>query len=482
MIPTLRQRLGLTRPFHAGDKSLLAARAGFVLFAGQALLVGAATLGEGARAPLGATAAGSCAIAFLVIALYERLSPITGQLLAAADAAIIAMLILVEPYGELYFEFFVWPSLYAVFFFPALRAALLVAWIGALSGVAVSVGDLGPRSTDVWFVHMAVLTGAAGLVFGLRRSLGRLLTRERETRAQLDTIFENAPVGLSLLDGRLRRLRANGALSRIAGGGLLGDVAPVVRRSAERVLRTGEPEIACPVTVGERHLLVSHYPVKGAHGCPAGVVAVAADVTELREAQNRLEELLAAEHGARVRVEEQKIALAERNSELAALAATDALTDLPNRRMLVTELELALARARRTGLSVAVLALDVDRLKWVNDTLGHDSGDELLRAVAKRLRKGSRQMDLVARVGGDEFVVLLSDLDPTTAREEAERVAARIADHLGEQLVLGPIQLSVTASTGIALYPDDAGSRRDLLARADEAMYERKRTTVDALR
>ena len=106
------------------------------------------------------------------------------------------------------------------------------------------------------------------------------------------------------------------------------------------------------------------------------------------------------------------------------LATTDELTQLPNRRKFAEQLELALVRARRSGRAVALLCLDLDRFKDVNDLLGHGYGDELLVEVAGRLRAAARETDVVARMGGDEFVVVLPDLDPAEAPARAAAVAA----------------------------------------------------------
>ena len=165
------------------------------------------------------------------------------------------------------------------------------------------------------------------------------------------------------------------------------------------------------------------------------------------------------------------------------MAYHDILTGLPNRAMFQDHLELALARARRHGLSVAVLFLDLDDFKPVNDTHGHEVGDEVLQCVATRIRGTARDTDLVARQGGDEFLVLLADLDVGTdadaatavAREASERIARAVAEPI--QLRLGA--LSLRASVGSAVFPFGAGDARTLLRLADEDMYTRKRARDD---
>jgi diguanylate cyclase (GGDEF)-like protein len=167
--------------------------------------------------------------------------------------------------------------------------------------------------------------------------------------------------------------------------------------------------------------------------------------------------------------------LREAEARMAVLATTDPLTGLPNRRMLVEQLDLALGRARRLGTAVALLSVDLDRFKEVNDTLGHAFGDDVLAEVAKRLRAGARVSDVVARMGGDEFVVLLSDLPIEEAQEIASGVRQRIFDELGHVVPVGPIEVRVPASVGIALFPLEAPDADALLALADSAMYTRKR-------
>ena len=169
-------------------------------------------------------------------------------------------------------------------------------------------------------------------------------------------------------------------------------------------------------------------------------------------------------------------------ARLAHLAYHDALTDLPNRLLFQEQLEQAIARARRGNQAVAVLFVDLDDFKLVNDSHGHTTGDELLRVVADRLRDAVRATDVVARLGGDEFLVLVADIDLEGAAEAAERVAANIRAALSAPVLLALGELYTHASIGASLYPADADSAEELLSKADIAMYRAKHAERLALR
>jgi diguanylate cyclase (GGDEF)-like protein len=121
-----------------------------------------------------------------------------------------------------------------------------------------------------------------------------------------------------------------------------------------------------------------------------------------------------------------------------------------------------------------VLCLDLDRFKEINDSLGHAVGDDLLVEVARRLRAGARETDVVARYGGDEFVILLADLDVQAAPDLAATVVERIRSVLADPLAIGPVELQAEASIGVALYPLDSRDAKGLLAAADAEMYAGK--------
>jgi diguanylate cyclase (GGDEF)-like protein/PAS domain S-box-containing protein len=155
------------------------------------------------------------------------------------------------------------------------------------------------------------------------------------------------------------------------------------------------------------------------------------------------------------------------------LAHFDALTGLPNRALLQDRLTQALSTAQRNGRQVGVLFLDLDHFKDVNDTLGHAAGDLLLQAVATRLRRCVRKVDTIARVGGDEFVLVLPELG---GGEHAAVVAENILWSMSESFIIEDRPLRILASIGISIYPDDATDIDTLLKNADAAMYHAKKS------
>lgn len=173
--------------------------------------------------------------------------------------------------------------------------------------------------------------------------------------------------------------------------------------------------------------------------------------------------------GAVVTIEDVS-AQRKRELELALRADHDPLTGLANRRRFVTEGQRMLALASRRGWGMALLFIDLDAFKHINDSAGHTFGDAVLQQVAKRLHGRTRSDDLLARIGGDEFVVLLNDVDGATS----VALARRYRKALHHPPVVPGGKLSVTASIGIAWYPGAAGSLDALLRLADAAMYRAK--------
>jgi len=154
------------------------------------------------------------------------------------------------------------------------------------------------------------------------------------------------------------------------------------------------------------------------------------------------------------------------------LAHYDALTNLPNRRLVQDRIQQTIASARRSGAQLAVMFVDIDKFKNINDTLGHDAGDQLLQMIAQRLTASLRAEDTVGRQGGDEFIVLLARL---SAAEDAALVAQKILDVLSAPFIINGQEVRSGASIGIATYPQDGGDVETLLRNSDTAMYHAKK-------
>jgi diguanylate cyclase (GGDEF)-like protein len=166
-------------------------------------------------------------------------------------------------------------------------------------------------------------------------------------------------------------------------------------------------------------------------------------------------------HGVSRDITERRVA----EDSIRHLATHDTLTGLPNRTLFIEELGRSMREARHDGRQLALLFIDLDHFKIINDTLGHEAGDRLLAEVGRRLAASLRGNDFVARLGGDEFCAILTEVaDATAARSIAERMLAAIA----------PAFDGVTASIGLSLYPDDATEPAVLLRYADDAMYRVK--------
>jgi diguanylate cyclase (GGDEF)-like protein/PAS domain S-box-containing protein len=197
--------------------------------------------------------------------------------------------------------------------------------------------------------------------------------------------------------------------------------------------------------------------------------------------------VLADEHGEAESIQGVMLDITDRKvaeERIAFLAYHDKLTGLPNRTMFDELLGLALARAKRHDLGVVVVTVDIDDFKLVNDSLGHHAGDDLLVQFAHRLGDATRDTDLIARPGGDEFLLLLGDLERTPPLEGglegasmiAESIASRIQDALRRPFTVEGTELYVTASLGISAYPDDAPDAATLLKNAETAMFRSKRS------
>jgi diguanylate cyclase (GGDEF)-like protein len=164
--------------------------------------------------------------------------------------------------------------------------------------------------------------------------------------------------------------------------------------------------------------------------------------------------------------------LEEANAQLQHVATHDSLTGLPNRLLLADRLEQAIANAERHQRRFAVMMMDIDRFKSVNDSLGHLSGDELLKESARRLAARLRRTDTLARLAGDEFVILINEI---TALHDAESIASGVLADISRPVALAGLEVHVSASIGISVFPDDGRDAETLLQHADAAMYHAKK-------
>jgi diguanylate cyclase (GGDEF)-like protein len=259
-----------------------------------------------------------------------------------------------------------------------------------------------------------------------------------------DDAFTHATAAIVITDARLRVVAANPAYAALTGQALsacIGQPLPGVHPDA----LDGQPrEVRCGQGEGvTRTAWMQLSTVTDAQGAVLGHVATLADISAL-------------EHERRV---------------LRQLAQHDALTQLPNRRLLAEELERSIARVRRHGQKLALLFMDLDRFKWVNDNLGHEAGDTMLQEVARRLRSTVRAEDLVGRWGGDEFIVVL---DAPADAAAALRTAALLQAAIERRVEFAGHGVSLSASIGVAMYPDDADGQAGLIRGADAAMYRAK--------
>ncbi|MCE1225237.1 MAG: sensor domain-containing diguanylate cyclase [Geobacteraceae bacterium] len=156
-----------------------------------------------------------------------------------------------------------------------------------------------------------------------------------------------------------------------------------------------------------------------------------------------------------------------------AMAFKDTLTGLPNRRLLEDRLDQSIASADRADGKIAVLFLDLDHFKAVNDTLGHEAGDQLLKQVSGRLQEAVRKSDTVARLGGDEFILLLKNI---AGHQDVDSVASKVIQAISTPFIIGGQQVQVGTSIGIVLYPEDCADPASLVASADKALYKAKQS------
>jgi diguanylate cyclase (GGDEF)-like protein/PAS domain S-box-containing protein len=349
----------------------------------------------------------------------------------------------------------------------ALRIDAVLADGAPQDGVPVALDGRGDGSTE----------GVRWLEFNIRRTrqaggdllllIGQDVTFRRQARLRLQEseaffrlTFSQAAVGIALLSREGRFLRVNRKLSEIVGF------------SEIELLQRFFHQITYPDDLLEDRAMVASL-VAGAIGDfqretryvrkDGRTVWVALSASTMREAASgQVRLILAVEDISRRKQAEEA---------LLRMANHDALTGLPNRTLLEDRLAQAVCKAARAKRQVGVMFIDLDRFKHVNDSLGHEAGDQLIIEIARRLAGSLRESDTVARQGGDEFVVVLDDL---AAPEDAALVAQKVLDRLFQPLVLCGQEVFPTGSIGIAMYPQDGADSAALLKAADSAMYRAK--------
>jgi diguanylate cyclase (GGDEF)-like protein/PAS domain S-box-containing protein len=282
----------------------------------------------------------------------------------------------------------------------------------------------------------------------------------RESEEKFRQLADNIPEIFWITDARQRKLHYLSPGFESLTGKRLSDVMRRPRswlqvvhpddRERVRLARKGLPQADYNIEYrivlsdgGVRWIHDQAFPVRDANGAVYRIAGIGADVTHRKEAEEKL----------------------------VYLAHYDGLTGLPNRVLFFDRLQQTLAQAGRRNLLAAVMFLDVDRFKVVNDTLGHTVGDELLRHVAQRLAGCVRVGDTVARFSGDEFVLIVNDLHDV---EDARHIAQKILQAFVDPFRLGGHEIFVTTSIGISMYPSDCGDEQALLKNADTAMYRAK--------
>ncbi len=322
-----------------------------------------------------------------------------------------------------------------------------------------------PGSDLTWLYR--VLGVAAGLLVLGAMIHFSLLTRER-TRAEetirkgeqrFRTMFEAAPMGIALIDSSDGQFRdVNPRFAEIAG------------RSAQEMRHCRWLEICHPDDVAPEQEKMAQLAAQQINGFKMETRLVRPDGRSVwvEVSINAVGTESQPHHLCMIEdITEKK----ETEALIWQQANFDTLTQLPNRRMFLDRLQHDILKSRRDGTRIAILFIDLDHFKEVNDTLGHHQGDVLLVEAARRIGACVRQSDTVSRLGGDEFTVILPELSEV---DRVEDIAQHIIDSLRMPFQLGQEQAFVSASIGITIYPDDAGNMEDLLKHADQAMYAAK--------
>ncbi|HJU50563.1 MAG TPA: EAL domain-containing protein [Pseudogulbenkiania sp.] len=283
----------------------------------------------------------------------------------------------------------------------------------------------------------------------------------RLAEAKYRDIFDNATEGIFRSSGDGQLLMANPSMAKILG-----------YDSPDDLIRNGRARLAGhfvhPESMEELLSLIRHHDAIRNfefHGrrTDASVVELSLSAHAIRDPDGAVQyyEGMLQDISERKRLEAQ----------LQHQATHDALTSLPNRAVLLERLSQAIADAKRHDEQCAVCFIDLDRFKWINDSFGHEVGDELLKVVAQRMSASLRESDMIARIGGDEFILLLQHL---VDAESITRIVDRVAACLTEPLLVAGRYLTITCSMGYSVYPDDGQSAAELLRFADMAMFHAK--------
>ena len=306
--------------------------------------------------------------------------------------------------------------------------------------------------------------------------------RVQRALAEQELILDNATVGISFVKNRAYQ-RCNPRFEQMFGygpGELIGQSTRAIYCSADEYERDAtwyEEMRAGGSVTAERE-----YRRKDGSRFWCKLVGKAIDPANPRAGTIWIYDDITAEHAARESLEASRHALeravAERTTELQEakaraqhLADHDALTSLPNRRLLEDRLRQALALSQRNRKQTAVMFIDLDRFKPINDSLGHAVGDVLLKEVSQRLVRQLREGDTICRIGGDEFVVVLPEVKRSA---DAAQVAQKVIEQVSAAVMIDERELAVTCSVGIAVFPDDGRDAETLIRNADAAMYHAK--------
>ncbi len=289
----------------------------------------------------------------------------------------------------------------------------------------------------------------------------------RESEEKYRAIIETTDTGYVILDASGRVSDANNEYVRLSGHARLAEIVgrnPMEWTAEHDRERTAEEMKKGLETGGVRNLELDYSDAQGR----TTPVEINATVVQ-REASLQMVSLCRD-------ISERK----RSQAQIEQLAYYDALTNLPNRRLMLERLTLGLLQVKRFHRSLAIMFMDLDRFKEINDSLGHDVGDELLKVVAQRLSTCVRGGDIVSRQGGDEFVVVLTEM---MQPEDATLVAEKIVSVLREPMIVLEHELHVTISIGIVVFPvEGVSDPMELMKRADIAMYEAKKGGGDGFR